>query len=179
MSYIIPRDECTLTDLRNFRDAAVEKGIQRAVELRIVTDRKQLVVRGFQNIADAGAALDQWRTTALVAIGAEYGCFQNAAVITLAPNRLVVFYKIGVEEIPMPVSLLRFRLNAMAGNITAAFDLEQLINSLVSEGYFSQPVIIDPNTLFTANVVCRINTGAFTRVQLGAYTIEPVGGIIA
>ena len=179
MSYIIPRDECTLSDLKNFRAAAVEKGIQRAVDLKIVTNRDQLSVRGFQNIADAGAALDQWRTAALAAIGLEYSCFQAVATVTNPANRLVVFYKIGVEEAPMPVSILRFRMQAIAGNIKATFDLEQLVNSLVCEGYFSQPVVFDPTSTYAVNVVCRIATGLFTRVQLGAFVIEPVGPVIA
>lgn len=179
MSYIIPKDELTLTDMRAFRDAAINAGIARAVALKIASTPKELTVRCFENIFDAATALEQWNTAALAAVGTAYSCFQAVAAPTLAANKLAVFYKVGVETVPIPVSLLTFRSGGAAGNITSEFDLEQLINGEVTEGYFSEVQVIDPQRQFAIQVTCRIATAALARIQLGGFIIEPVGQRIA
>lgn len=181
MSYIIPKDELTLTDMKAFREMAINAGIARAVALKIASTPKELVVRSFENIFDAGqaAANDFWQTAALAVVGTAYSCFGAVAAPTLAPNKLAVFYKVGIETVPIPVSLLTFRSGGALGNITSEFDLEQLINGWVTEGYFSEVQVIDPQRQFAVQVTCRIATGALARIQLGAFIIEPIGQRIA
>jgi len=146
---------------------------------------RSLDIREMQPILDAGVvgvALDQWLTAALAVVGTAYTVFGGAAPI-VAPvnpaNRIVVFWKCGIETAPSPVSRLIFRSGGAAGNILAMFDLEQLVNWLVVEGYFSEPVVIDPTLTYAVQVLCRIATAAVARVQLGAFVFEPAGQTIA
>ncbi len=175
MSFLLPKDEVTLTDLKAFRTAAVEAGIERALFLRMVTSKEELNVRQFENIFDVAAALDQWNTAALAAVGTAYSVFQAVAAPTLAANKLAVFYGVGIETVPFPVSLLTFRDGPAAGNIRAEFDLERMVNSESQEGFFSEPVVIDPNRQFAVQVTARIATGVLARVQLFCLIVEPAG----
>jgi len=59
------------------------------------------------------------------------------------------------------------------------FDLEQLVNRLETDGYFSEPVIIDPTATYAVQVTCRVATGVLARVQLGCFVFEPAGTVIA
>lgn len=182
MSVLLAKDELTLSDMRAFRDAAVNAAVERAVNLRIAPTAGQLTYRPFLPTLDAGVgvAIDQWRTAALVApIGTDYTLFVGVINPVLAVTQVAVFFKVGLEETPSPVSKLLFRTGGAVGNITAIFDLEQIINGDVMEGYFSEPVVIEPSELWAAQVRTRIATGAFTRVQLGGYVVEPVGRTIA
>lgn len=174
-SYVIPVRELTLSEKTSTRSLAIAAGVQRALAKAIVGDPSELVIRNFENILDAGTALEQWNTAALTVVGTAYTCFQAVAAPILAVNKLAVFYKVGVETIPCPVSLLTFRTGGAAGNIIAEFDLEQLVNGDEIEGYFSAPVIIDPNTVFAIQATARIATGALARVTLGALIFEPKG----
>ena len=177
-SFLIPKSELTLTDQKNYMAAAVASGLQRASE-KLNVSQSELMVRHFENILDAGAAADQWRTAALAAVGTAYSCFQAVGAPTLANNKVAVFYKVGIETTPLPISLLTFRSGGAAGNIKAEFDCEQLVNSQEVEGYFSFVVPVDPTETFAVQALCRIATGAFARVQLGAFIIEPKGQRIA
>ena len=97
----------------------------------------------------------------------------------MAANRLGVIYKVGVQTAPPPVSRLTFRSGGALGNIIGIFDLEQLANRTESEGYFSEPIIIDPNITYAMQVTGLIATGALARVQLGFLIFEPAGQTIA
>ena len=138
-------------------------------------------IREMQNIVDIPAiVLDQWNTAPLAVIGIAYSVFQAVATPVMAANRLAVFYKVGIEAVaPINVSRLTFRSGGAAGNITGMFDLEQLVNRLETDGYFSEPVIIDPTTTYAVQVTCRVASGVFERVQLGCFIFEPAGTIIA
>jgi len=139
-------------------------------------------IREMQLIVDIpGIVLDQWNTAALaLPLGTAYSVFQAVAAPVMAANRLAVFYKVGVESgPPMPVSRLTFRSGGAAGNIIGMFDLEQLVNRLETDGYFSEPVIIDPTATYAVQVTCRVATGVFARVQLGCFVFEPAGTVIA
>lgn len=140
-------------------------------------------VREFQPILDAGlgAGLDQWRTAALAAIGTEYSCFGAVAVpaIGLRAKKLVVWYRVQVESVPLPVNRLLFRRNLATGIVTAEFDLEQLATGQKVDGYLSTPQIWLPNMPHAINVICRIATGVFARVILGNFVFEPAGSTSA
>ncbi len=146
---------------------------------------KSVDAREFQPVLDAGvaaAANDMWVTAALAAVGTAYTVFGGVAPI-LAPvnaaNRVVVFWKVACETAGFPVSRLTFRSGGIAGNVLAMFDLEQLANWVVPEGYLSEPVVIDPTLTYAVQVTCRIITAAGARLQLGAFVFEPAGQTIA
>ena len=180
MSYIIPTDELTITDQRTLRGAAVDAAVLRALKLKIATSREELVVRHAQNVADFGSAVESWNTTPLAVVTTNYSIWPAAAGNpTLAVNRLAVFYKCGVETVPSPVSLLSFRVGAAAGTTKAIFDLEQLVNKTEVDGYFSEPVVYDPQQVLNIVVNARIATLVLARVTLGCFIVEPLQGIIS
>lgn len=208
LNTILPIGSMTLTDQKDYRMMAIAAGIERAAEKKIgsVADEipgfrgapdadarvaailrflkggnlpGSIDIREFQPILDAGAALDQWNTAALAAVGVNYSCFQAIAAPVMAANRLAVFYKVGIETVPLPVSRLTFRSGGAAGNTVAIFDLEQLVNRLETEGYLSEPVVFDPTMTFAVQVMARIATGVLARVQLGGLIFEPAGQVVA
>lgn len=126
-----------------------------------------------------GPALDQWNTAALAVVGNAYSCFQAIAVPQLQDVKLSVFWRVAVTTVPLPVSRLIFRNQGAAGNILGQFDLEMLDAKDTLEGYFSEPVIIDPRQNFAVQVLARIATGAAARVQLGTFVFELAGRTVA
>jgi len=179
VSYLIPKDEMTLTEMRTYRENALKKGIARA-KVKLNLTEAELCVRPFENGQDVPAiVLDQWRTAALAAIStpavpAAVSIFQAVGAFLLATNKVAVFYKVACEEAPLPVALLTFRKGGAAGVTIAEFDLEQLANATSAEGYFTDPVVYDPQDNIAVQVTPRIATGLFTRVQLGGWIIEPL-----
>jgi hypothetical protein len=178
-SYLIAKDECTLTDMKTFRTKAIRSAIARAIEKKIVGVADELVIRPFENIADAGGATESWLTAALAAVGTAYTCFGNMVICTMAANKLAVFYKVGIFTAPNPISLLQFRSGGAAGNIIAEFDCEQLTNAMTTEGYFSEPVIFEPSQVYAAQATATIATAAAAKVILAGWTLEPKGQRIA
>jgi hypothetical protein len=207
--YIIPTGSMSQSKQEDYRIKAIAAGLVRAHDKKIASigdeeignysrlgtvEEKLTAVlrylqtggwpRGFdareaQPITDFGSALDQWNTAALAVVGTAYSCHQAVAAPALAANRLAVYYKVGIETVALPVSRIIFRMNAANGNIVALFDLEQLVNRLETDGWFSEPVVIDPSQAHAVQVLCRIATGVLARVQLGCYIIEPAGTLIA
>jgi hypothetical protein len=207
--YIIPTGSMSQSKQEDYRIKAIAAGIARAHEKKIgsiddgeisgfsdlgtAEQRVSAVLRFLQTggwprafdvreaqpLTDFGTALDQWNTAALAVVGTAYSCHQAVAAPALAANRLAVYYKVGVETVILPVSRLVFRMNAANGNIVAVFDLEQLVNRLETDGWFSEPVVIDPSQAHAVQVLCRIATGVLARVQLGCYIVEPAGTLIA
>lgn len=175
-TYLIPTDQMTLTEQRNMRDAAAAAALERAVTgVKIAGSESEMDVRHLENIFDIGAAVEEYRTAALAVVGTAYTCFQ-AVVLPATPARSIyVFYAVGIATVPRPVGLLTFRIGGVLGNIIGEFDLSQLDNAWVPEGYFSRPIVIDPNQNFAVQVTCTIATGVFALVPLGCFVIEPHG----
>ncbi len=207
-NYLIPTGSMSLMDQRDYRTKAIAAGLERAADKKIgnitdevpglagQTDRKlrtqavlawlqkgnwptSLDVREYQPLLDGVTVLDQWLTAALVAVGVAYSALQAVVAPVMAANRLAVFYKIGVETAPCPISRVIFRAGGAAGNIIGIFDVEQLVNRLETDGYFTEPVVIDPSIIYAVQVLARIATGAVAQVQLGALIVEPAGQTIA
>lgn len=145
---------------------------------------KSLDIREFQPLLDvpglvAAAGLDSWVTAVLAGINTFSSVFSTIPAPVNPANRTVVFWKVGVETAGFPVSRIVFRTGGITGNILANFDLEQLVNAWVPEGYFSEPVVIDPQQTYAVQVrdrgVLGVSTGLVANVQLGAFVFEPAG----
>lgn len=173
------KDDLTLTDRIDFRKKAIDAGVQRAIDMAIAKTPEQLDVRPFLPLLDGVATIDAWITTAIGVVATESSVINGVATVALPATKLVVWYKVALETVPVPVSKLLFRINAAAGTILREFDLEQIINSQTMEGYFSNPVIWEPSRTYAVNVMSRINTGLGARVQLGGFVIEPRGNTIS
>lgn len=172
-------EELSISDRAAARRAAIALGVKRAITRGLAGSEEGLIARQAENIADFGSAADQWLTGALNVLGTAYTVFNNIAAPALANNKVAVFFKVGVETAPMPVSLLSFRQGAAGGTTFAIFDLEQLINALSPDGYFSEPIVYEPAEVLNVTVTCRIATLLQARVQLGCYIIEPIGPTIS
>lgn len=137
-------------------------------------------VREFQPILDAGAALDQWNTPVLAAVGTEYSIFQAIPVpaIALRAKKVVCWYGVQIETTPLPVSRLIFRRTVAAGTVLATFDLEQLATGQKVAGYLSQPQIWRANMPYAINVMARVITGV-SRVIPSNFVFEPAGTVSA
>lgn len=174
MSFIIPKDDTTQSDRKRFREAAMAAGIERCAK-KLGQNADELTALQALNMTDFGCPIEQWNTAPLLVLGTQYSVFQNQPNPTLGNNRLVVFYGISIETIPAPVSRLTIRLGTLTGNVIAEYDLEQIINSDTVEGYFNQPVCIDPTAMFAVQVTARIATGVIARIQLMNWLIIPAG----
>lgn len=191
MSYLIQTDEISLSAQERMRQAAVIKGKERALELKLATpgqpDRfSSVVARDADYVTDfvpvaTSAGIAGWLSMPLVAVGALYSVFADNVPAALTPavpnNQVVVFYKVAILATPGvvvdPVSMLFFRTGA-AANMKAQFDLETLYSKLSADGYFTKPVVYDPIEIITAQVECRVATAAACRVKLGCLIIEPI-----
>ncbi len=207
MSYIVATEDLTLTDMKLFRQAAVNKGIWRACELAVApiqhllvngapyvpgatkvrsTDllyHPGLIVRNADNVVDFGCGVGGWLTMPLVAVGALYSVFATAVPAALQPvlavNRLAIFYNVDLEFGPPNVDQVAFREGVVAGTTYAMFDLEAIVNKQVMEGYFTEPVVYDPQRVLNIVARSRILTNAQERVHLGCFIIEPTGPVIS
>lgn len=180
---ITPTEELSISQRSDFRLAAIAQGKEHAIARGLATRESAeriLCARPVQNIADFGTAADAWLTGALLVAGTAYTVFNNIAAPAVPANRVFVFYKVGVETVPLPVSLLNFRQGAGGGTTYAQFDLEQLVNCQAVDGYFSEPIVYEPTEVMLVQVVCRAPaTGVAARVQLGCYVIEALGATIS
>ena len=194
VNVLVLQDSLSLTDRKDYAVRALKALMTRAIGKNLGSDADlakimagqlptTLDVREFQlNILDlvAPPVVDQWRTAPLVApVGTAYSCFQAVVSPQMQNNRIAVFFKVAVEDVPLPVSRIIFRKGGVGGNIMAVFDLEFLSFAQNPVGYFSEPVAFDPSDVFAIQVITRIATGVFARVILGAWTCEGKGGVIA
>lgn len=138
---------------------------------------KSLDVRMWRNVDDAVTAVDQWRTAALAAVGTEYSALQAVAAAPAASRatKLVVWHKVSIDQAALNISRVIFRRTNATGILMAQFDVEELAMQEVMQGYFSEPVVWDPNLPYALNVLCRIATGLFDRVIVGGFVFEPAG----
>ena len=183
-SYVIPTEEMTLSDTKEIRDKAGAKGIARALALKIATSEDQLLVREIDNVVDFGCGVGGWLTMPLLVVGNLYSVFATAVPAALTPalavNRIVVFYKVGLDmPFPLPVDQLLFREGVVPGTTYAVFDLEGLATKLVSDGYLTYLPVYDPQRVLNVVVRCRIVTAAQARVRVGGFIIEPTGPVIS
>ena len=137
LCFINPSENLTLSRRENMRVASIVAGIEHCYEKSIGSrddipglsagmDRKSRInvirnflinegppksldIREVQPLLDAGTALDRWQTAAMAVVGTAYSCFQAIPAPVNPANRVIVFYKVGIETAPSPVSRLIFR----------------------------------------------------------------------
>ena len=189
MSYGISTNELTLTDIKAFRGAAIDKGIQRALKLGIASSPDELVVREAFPFDDLGGAANGWVTNnylsmVIPAANAWCSAFSAGALPgtqrQLANNQIAVFYKFAdVDAVPV-VTAVRFRVGA-AGATTLASFFTQLPTQakLEPDVYFSEPVIYDPQAWMYIEIYPTGNVGNQETIPFGCFIIEPTGGTVS
>jgi hypothetical protein len=138
-------------------------------------DQRELVTGPARTDFVAATALDQFLTAPLALVGAAYSCFQAIAAPQLLINRLVVFWGVSVNTVPLPVSWLLFRTGGALGNVEAMFDLQTQETRLEFDAYFSEPIVYDPQEVFAVQVLASIATVAPAQVHLHNFLFGPAG----
>lgn len=189
MSYAIPTNELTLTDIKNFKEKCLAAGIARAKQKGIAASDQELVWRemlpafdlGALVLAGSGWALNYYLTPAAAGAGAWASIFGLAAALDpiLPVGRVAVFYKV-YDAAPLPQATgARFLL--AAATTKASFFIQCLIdNKQESEAWFSEPVVYDPQDTVNIDFYGRAATGAAgEELGFGCFIIERVGAVIS
>jgi len=172
-AYLIPTDELTLTDQKEYRRKALEMAENMARDR--IAAQGEYIARPPQLIADFGCVLDQWNTAALAVLGTAYTVFQAVAAPAVGLRQVVVWYKVSVETAPPNASMLLFQEGAGGRTTFGIYNLEELYAKQQTEGYFSEPIVYPPGSVQLITAVCRVVTGAAERLILGGFIIEPAG----
>jgi len=189
MSYVIPTNELTLTDIKSFRGGAIEAGIIRALALGIARNREELVVREATPHTDlwdgvSGYAAEYYTTRALFpAVAGTWALVYDTALLTapaLGRTKVAVFYKIADSMADPQVTGVRFRVGATGATTKASFLIQLPIdNKLEPEVYLSEPVVYDPEDIMFIEWVARAATPATEELSFGCFIIERTGGTVS
>jgi len=183
VSYLIPTEELSLAKQEVLRQGAIMAGKNLAAAHNIaalgtLTARDADYVTDFVPVATS-AGIAGWLSMPFVAVGALYSVFADnvpaAFTYTVLNNQVVVFYKVNILTIagPDPASMLFFRTGA-AANTKAVFDLESLQTKTMNDGYFSKPVVYEPQEIATIQAEARVAIAVGCRIRLGCFIIEPL-----
>jgi hypothetical protein len=188
MSYVVSTNELTLTDIKQFRIAAVEAGIIRALALGLARTRDELVVRAALPATDFGAAtgwaLEQYRNPIIAAAG--WGSpFDTGALPAFAPtlanSKVAVFYKFADYSVNPAISGIRFRVGGTGATTRASFQIQLETGAkLEPDVYFTEPVVYDPQDVvyieayYTGAVAALAENFAF-----GVFVIERLGANVS
>ena len=189
MSYVIPTNELTLTDIKNFKSNAIEAGIFRALKLGVAAVREELVVREAFPFDDLGGAAVGWTTNEYLsmlipAANAWCSAFSAGALPgtqrQLATTQVAVFYKFADTEQNPVVTGVRFRKGAGGATTLGSFFLQLPTESkLEPDVYFNEPVVYDPQSWLFIEIYPTGNLGNQESIPFGCFIIEPTGGTVS
>jgi hypothetical protein len=177
--YIIPADDITEADKATMRRKAIDAAMARAIETRVVVKENEALVRSPEPVTDFGMAVGGWLAPAFAAIGTLVTVFNAVAAPQLANNRVVVWYGMFAETIPLGAYRLDFREGAAGGSTYAIFELDELGAALQTRAYFSEPVWYDPQRVMLIQWAPRAVIGAGQRMGLLGFIIEPKGPTVS
>jgi hypothetical protein len=189
MSYAVPTNELTLTDIRAFRSAAVEAGIVRALALGIARSRDELIVRHLLPFTDLGGAAigwtqEQYRNPAIAAVG--WGSPFDAGALpafapTLANSKVAVFYKYADYSAIPNVSGVRFRVGGTGATTRATFFFQLPLGAkLEPDIYFTEPVVYDPQDVVYIEHYYTGVVGALAEAfAFEAFIVERAGATVS
>ena len=188
MSYSIPLGELTLTDIKNFRRAAREAGIARAVELGVARNRSELVVRDAMPFTDFGAGAVGWVAeqfiTGVIAAAGWGSPFSAGALPanapTLARTKVAVFYRYGDVEAAPQIAGMRFRVGGQAASTKATFQFQTQMQCYMEPVvYFSEPVVYDPEDVVYIEALFAGAVAVGERCPFGCFIIERLGPTVS
>ena len=189
MSYVVPTNELTLTDIKVFRAAAIQAGVDRALALGIARTREELVVRGALPFTDFGQgavgwAIEQFRNPLIAAAG--WGsAFDTGALPAFAPtlanSKVAVFYKFADYDAAPVVTGVRFRVGGTGATTRASFFLQLETGAkLEPDVYFTEPVVYDPQDVVYIELYYDAAVAAFGEdFAFGCYIVERLGATVS
>jgi len=186
MSYPIPTNELTLSDIKVFKNAAIEAGIIRALALGLARTEKELTVRYMLPATDLGAAIG-WSLElyqAAATAGAIWSSMFNIGAPvypTLANSKVLVFYKFANYTAPPVLTGIRFRVGGTGATTKATFFLQLESNAkLEPDVYFSEPIIYDPQDVVFLEGYWPVAQAAGNELfAYGAFIIERIGANVS
>jgi hypothetical protein len=190
MSYVVPTNELTLTDIKTFRSNAIEAGITRALALGIARTRDELVVRtalpstDYSVAAATGWALEFYTNPAIAAAG--WGSvFGTGAVPAFAPilanSKVAIFYKFADYSVAPVITGVRFRVGGTGATTRASFFFQLETGAkLEPDVYFTEPVLYDPqDTVYIeAYYTAAVGAGG-ENFAFGSFIVERLGATIS
>lgn len=192
MSYAIPTDELSLTDIKGFKTKCLDAGIVRAKAKGIAASDEELVWREMLPSFDLGLltgvaagvgwGLDYYVTPAAVGAGVWAGACGLAVWAgdcALPVGRVAVFYKVYDPAAAPVVTAVRFML--AAATTKANFFIQCLLdNKLQPEAWFSEPVVYDPQDVVNIDFYGRIASPVGgEELGFGCFIIERVGAVVS
>lgn len=183
MSYVIPTNELTLTDIKGFRGAAIDAGIARALALGLARGREELVAREAHPHTDfpltwtdehyiegAGPAAIGWQLVG-----------DLAAASQLGNNKIAVFYKVANSDEAPVITAVRFRVGATGATTRGSFFIQLPIDiKLEPEAYFTEPIVYSPQEWVYIEAYFDVAAApAGEELIFGCFIIEPTGGTIS
>jgi hypothetical protein len=195
MSYIIASRDLSLKDRSNFRQAGIQSGISRALALAIARQSSELVVRdlwpsdlGLKDWISFTDAADRWiNVTPLqpaVMVISKILCLSpephvSRMVFIRGPNVIAIHQLDGLyAEIPF--------WKMVAGQFVSP-EAKEVLDRMTGphqilpdcagmEGYLSEPIILEPMTLFQVT----LSPARFSdQIVIGGFMIERLGVNIA
>lgn len=189
MSYAIPTNELTLTDIKAYKEKCLAAGIARAKAKGIAATDEELVWRemlpsfdlGALVLAGSGWALNYYVTPAAVGAGAWASTYGLAAAIDpiLPVGRVAVFYKVYDAAANPQATAVRFLLAAATTKSNLFFQC-LMDTKLEPEVWFSEPVVYDPQDTVNIDFYGRAATPAGgEELGYGCFIIERVGAVVS
>ncbi len=180
MSYAIPTNELTLTDIKAYKAAAVEAGVKRGI-LKLGISRGEEVVREAQTGIDFPGAyvpgVENYITGVLAAGWNFVGSLGAAAVLPV--GMVAVFYKIADWSGIPNITAVRFRVGGTGASTKGTFNIQVPINTKVeSEVYLSEPIVYDPQDVLFIQCYA-IAAGPAENLGFGCFIIEKVGANVS
>lgn len=175
-SFLVPWEAMTLTDIKGYKSEAIRVGVERMLQLKLVTTPDDLTVRSFRANADLGVGTggqDEW-AIALPLLGLNVGVISQL----LPANQIVVFY--GIDDYDAnPVATLVMFFTAIAGGTTKMIvDLQDCRGFTYCAGMLSEPVVYDPQQLVYVSMETDV-IHATEFIKFMGYIIEPRGTVVS
>jgi hypothetical protein len=189
MSYVVPVNELTLTDIKSYRASAVEAGIVRALALGIARSRDELVVRyglPFTDFGNGGLGWTLENYSGPVIAAAGWGSVFNAGALpanapTLANSKVAVFWKWSDWSAAPTITGVRFRIGGTGATTKATFYMQLETGAkLEPDVYFTEPVVYDPQDVvyIEAYYNAAVAVGA-ELFSFGAFVVERLGANVS
>ena len=189
MSYVVPTNELTLSDIRQFKADGIKAGITRALALGIARTEQELVVRTALPFTDFGNGAVGWTLenySGPIIAAAGWGSVFNAGALpanapTLANSKIAVFYKFADFSAAPAITGIRFRVGGTGATTKALYYLQLETNAkLEPDVYFSEPQVYDPQDVvyIEAYYAALVGLGA-EGFAFGCYVVERLGANIS